>query len=74
MTAAGRAASVEKLIEQLEHFYQKPTGLTRPITFGPNRRFGTGGAYIVGDRPEASQACARERLHRASIALKRRVR
>jgi ABC-type branched-subunit amino acid transport system substrate-binding protein len=48
MTASGRSASREKLIERLEQFYQKPTGLTRPVTFGPNRRFGTRGAYIVG--------------------------
>jgi ABC-type branched-subunit amino acid transport system substrate-binding protein len=48
MTAVGRTASREKLIDELERFYQRPTGLTRPITFGPNRRFGTRGAYIVG--------------------------
>ena len=51
MTSVGRNASREKLIEQLEHFYQKPTGLTRPITFDPNRRFGTRGAYILGLDP-----------------------
>ncbi len=51
MTSVGRNASREKLIEQLEHFYQKPTGLTRPITFDPNRRFGTRGAYILGFDP-----------------------
>jgi ABC-type branched-subunit amino acid transport system substrate-binding protein len=55
MTAVGRAASREKLIEQLEHFYQRPTGLTRPITFGPNRRFGTRGAYIMGINPERAR-------------------
>ena len=55
MTAAGRAASREKLIEQLEQFYQKPTGLTRPITFGPNRRVGTRGAYIVGIDPKRAR-------------------
>jgi hypothetical protein len=55
MTAVGRAASVEKLIDELEHFYQKPTGLTRPITFGPNRRFGTVGAYIVAIDPKRAK-------------------
>jgi ABC-type branched-subunit amino acid transport system substrate-binding protein len=55
MTASGRSASREKLIEQLEQFYQKPTGLTRPITFGPNRRFGTVGAYIVGIDPKQAK-------------------
>jgi ABC-type branched-subunit amino acid transport system substrate-binding protein len=54
MTSVGRTASREKLIEQLEKFHQKPTGLTRPITFGLNRRFGTRGAYIV--RIDAEQA------------------
>ena len=48
LTAAGRGVGRETLIDQLEHFYQRPTGLTRPITFGPNRRFGTRGAYIAG--------------------------
>jgi ABC-type branched-subunit amino acid transport system substrate-binding protein len=55
MTSVGRAASREKLIEQLEHLYQKPTGLTRPISFAPNRRFGTRGAYIVGIDPEQAK-------------------
>jgi ABC-type branched-subunit amino acid transport system substrate-binding protein len=52
MTATGRSASREKLIEQLEGFYKHPTGLTRPITYGPNRRFGNCGAYIVRIDPK----------------------
>src|SRR5262249_47685850 len=55
MNAAGRSASRETLIQQLEQFYEKPTGLTRPITFGPNRRFGTRGAYIAGIDPKQSK-------------------
>ena len=55
MTASGRSASREKLIEQLEQFYQKPTGLIRPVTFGPNRRFGTVGAYILAIDPIRSK-------------------
>jgi ABC-type branched-subunit amino acid transport system substrate-binding protein len=55
MTAAGRSVSREKLIEQLENFYEKPTGLTRPITFGPNRRFGARGAYILGIDPKEAK-------------------
>ncbi len=55
MTAAGRRASREKLIEQLEQFYEKPTGLTRPITFSANRRVGTRGAYIVGIDPKRAK-------------------
>jgi len=52
MTAVGRAASREKLVEQLELFYQRPTGLTRSITFGPNRRVGARGVYILGVDPQ----------------------
>jgi ABC-type branched-subunit amino acid transport system substrate-binding protein len=52
MTSAGRAASREALIEQLEHVFQQPTGLSPPITFGPNRRIGARGAYIVEVDPE----------------------
>ena len=52
MTAVGRFATREKLIEQLEQFYERPTGLTRPLTYGPNRRFGSRGAYVVGVDPK----------------------
>jgi ABC-type branched-subunit amino acid transport system substrate-binding protein len=55
MTAAGRAAGREDLIEHLEHFYEQPTGFTRPITFGPNRRSGTRGAYILGVDPKQAK-------------------
>ena len=55
MTGAGRAVSRERLIEQLESFYQKATGLTRPLTYGPNRRVGSRGAYIVGIDPKQAK-------------------
>ncbi|MBI2876228.1 MAG: ABC transporter substrate-binding protein [Candidatus Tectomicrobia bacterium] len=45
---AGRDLSREKLITVLEGLYEFDTGLTPQITFGPNRRIGALGAYIVG--------------------------
>ncbi len=44
---AGKDLSREKLIQTLEGFYQYPTGLTPAITYGPNRRVGAMGAYVV---------------------------
>jgi ABC-type branched-subunit amino acid transport system substrate-binding protein len=44
---AGRDVSREKLITTLEGFYEFETGLTPRLTFGPNRRIGALGAYIV---------------------------
>jgi ABC-type branched-subunit amino acid transport system substrate-binding protein len=44
---AGRDLSRAKLIESLEALYQFRTGLTPAVTFGPNRRVGATGAYVV---------------------------
>jgi ABC-type branched-subunit amino acid transport system substrate-binding protein len=44
---SGKDLSREKLIQTLEGFYQYPTGLTPSITYGPNRRVGALGAYVV---------------------------
>lgn len=44
---AGRELSREKLIESLEGLYEFNTGLTPPITYGPNRRIGTSDAYVI---------------------------
>jgi ABC-type branched-subunit amino acid transport system substrate-binding protein len=44
---AGKDVSREKLIQILEGFYDYSSGLTPPITFGPNRRVGAMGAYVV---------------------------
>jgi ABC-type branched-subunit amino acid transport system substrate-binding protein len=44
---AGKDLSREKLISALEGLYQYPTGLTPAITYGPNRRIGAMGAYVV---------------------------
>ncbi len=44
---AGRDLSREKLIQVLEGLYEYRTGLTPPISYGPNRRIGAMGAYVV---------------------------
>lgn len=44
---AGKDLSRERLIQVLEAFYEYKTGITPPITWGPNRRIGAMGAYIV---------------------------
>lgn len=43
----GKDLSREKLIQTLEGFYNYQTGLTPPLSYGPNRRIGAMGAYIV---------------------------
>jgi ABC-type branched-subunit amino acid transport system substrate-binding protein len=43
----GKDLSREKLVTALEGLYDFETGLTPRITFGPNRRVGASGAYIV---------------------------
>jgi len=43
----GRTLSRERLVATLEGLYDLETGLLRPIRFGPNRRVGTLGAYVV---------------------------
>ncbi len=44
---AGRDLSREKLITALEGLYDYQTGVTPSITFGPNRRVGSMGAWVV---------------------------
>ena len=43
----GKNLTREELIKTLEGFYEYPTGLTPAITYGPNRRVGAMGAYVV---------------------------
>jgi ABC-type branched-subunit amino acid transport system substrate-binding protein len=43
----GKDLSREKLIQALEGLYEYRTGLTPAITYGPNRRIGAMGAYVV---------------------------
>ena len=44
---AGRDLSREKLITALEGLHQFETGVTPRITYGPNRRVGSNGAYVL---------------------------
>jgi ABC-type branched-subunit amino acid transport system substrate-binding protein len=44
---SGKDLSREKLIQALEGFYEFSTGLTPVISYGPNRRIGAMGAYVI---------------------------
>lgn len=48
----GRDISRERLVTSLEGLYDYETGLSPRLTFGPNRRVGAAGAYIVRVDPE----------------------
>ncbi|WP_281557556.1 ABC transporter substrate-binding protein [Thalassomonas sp. RHCl1] len=47
LMTTGRELTPTKLIANMEGLYQFETSLTRPISYGPNRRLGTSGAYVV---------------------------
>jgi ABC-type branched-subunit amino acid transport system substrate-binding protein len=44
---AGRTLSRVRLVEGIEELYEFNTGVTPPLTYGPNRRIGALGAHIV---------------------------
>ncbi|HSP76923.1 MAG TPA: ABC transporter substrate-binding protein, partial [Myxococcaceae bacterium] len=44
---SGRQLSRKKLLEHLEGLYAFETGLSPPLSYGPNRRVGARGAYVV---------------------------
>jgi ABC-type branched-subunit amino acid transport system substrate-binding protein len=48
---AGRDLTRERLITALEGLYEYDTGVTPTITFGPNRRVGAMGAYVLSIDP-----------------------
>lgn len=48
----GKDLSRERLVTTLEGLYEYDTGLMPKVTFGPNRRIGVLGAYIVTIDPE----------------------
>ncbi|HEX4945513.1 MAG TPA: ABC transporter substrate-binding protein [Blastocatellia bacterium] len=52
---AGRDVTREKLIVALEGLYEYDTGLTPRLTYGPNRRIGARGAYVVTFDPTKKQ-------------------
>jgi ABC-type branched-subunit amino acid transport system substrate-binding protein len=44
---AGRDLSRERLVTGIEKLYRFETGVTPPLTYGPNRRIGARGAHVV---------------------------
>jgi ABC-type branched-subunit amino acid transport system substrate-binding protein len=52
LEVCGKDLSRERLVTTLEGLYEYDTGLMPKITFGPNRRIGALGAYIVTIDPE----------------------
>lgn len=55
---AGRELSREKLIAALEGLYEYDTGVTPRITFGPNRRVGAMGGYVISVDPVKKELVA----------------
>jgi ABC-type branched-subunit amino acid transport system substrate-binding protein len=51
----GRDLSRERLVTALESFYDFETGVSPRLTFGPNRRVGAAGAYVVTIDPEKKE-------------------
>ena len=47
MKRAGADLSREQLITALEGLYNYDTGFTPKLIFGPNRRVGAAGAYVI---------------------------
>jgi ABC-type branched-subunit amino acid transport system substrate-binding protein len=47
LRAAGRDLSRLRLVDGLEALYQFDTGVTPPLSYGPNRRIGARGAHLV---------------------------
>jgi ABC-type branched-subunit amino acid transport system substrate-binding protein len=43
----GRIVSREAFVEQMEKIHEFVEGLDRPVSYGPNRRVGSPGAYVV---------------------------
>ena len=54
----GRDISRERLVTALEGLYDYETGLAPRLTFGPNRRVGAAGAYVVRIDPERKEFVA----------------
>ena len=52
---AGRDLTREKLLTALEGLYDFETGVTPRLTFGPNRRVGAAGAYVMTIDPEGKE-------------------
>ena len=55
---AGADLSREQLVTALEGLYEYETGLTPKLVFGPNRRVGAAGAYVVTINSETKEFVA----------------
>jgi ABC-type branched-subunit amino acid transport system substrate-binding protein len=51
----GESLSRARLIDELERLDAFSTGFSRPLTFGPNRRIGSAGAYLLTLDPASHQ-------------------
>lgn len=47
LRGAGRTLSRQKLVVAIEALYRYDTGMTPPLTYGPNRRIGARGAHVL---------------------------
>ena len=47
LRGAGHTLDRERLVEAIEALYRYETGLTPPLTYGPNRRIGALGAHVM---------------------------
>ncbi len=47
LRGAGHALDRARLVEAIEALYRYDTGLTPPLTYGPNRRIGAMGAHVM---------------------------
>jgi len=45
---SGKDLTVDNLVESLETLSGFSTGLTPPVSYGPNRRVGANGGYVLG--------------------------
>ena len=48
LKGAGRELSITRFVAALEHLKNLETGVSRPLSFGPDRKIGVPGAYILG--------------------------
>lgn len=58
----GRDLSREGLVKELESVYRFETGLTPPLSFGPNSRVGAAGAWLVEVGPSSGAVLGAEWL------------
>jgi ABC-type branched-subunit amino acid transport system substrate-binding protein len=47
LRGAGHTLDRERLVQAIEALYRYETGLTPPLTYGPNRRIGARGAHVM---------------------------